>query len=142
MSDALTPVTDSISGNCQAGAVDALHPVAPATTTTAAATTTATADRLAALLAANACPKTYSTAEVARFFGKTDQWVYWVLREGVTRADGSLIEPDRVGKSNRRRFTESIVEEIAVALYRRGTLGHDGACRVLDKLGAAEGLVA
>lgn len=73
---------------------NALTPV-----TSAAATT----DRFAALLAASACPKTYSTTEVARFFEKTDQWVYWVLREGVTRAGGSLIEPERVGKGNRRR---------------------------------------
>lgn len=112
---------------------NALTPV-----TSAAATT----DRFAALLAASACPKTYSTSEVARFFGKTDQWVYWVLREGVTRADGSLIEPERVGKGNRRRFTQAIVEEIAVALYRRGTLSCDGVCRVLANLDAEEGLAA
>lgn len=112
--NALTPVADSI------------HPSEPADA------------RLAALLAANACPKTYSTSGVARFFAKTDQWVYWVLREGVTRADGSLIEPERVGKSNRRRFTRSVVEEIVVALCHRGTLGHDGACQVLARLDAAE----
>lgn len=94
-------------------------------------------DRLAVLLAANDCPVTYSTAEVARFFGKTAQWVHWLLGEGIVRADGSLIEPDRVGRGRRRRFTRSVVEEIAVALCYRGTLTRDGARRVLAALDAA-----
>lgn len=87
--------------------------------------------RLAALLAG---AEAYSTAEVAGFFGKTDQWVYWVLRVGVARADGTIIEPERVGRSRRRRFTKSIIEEIAAALYRRGTLNLDGLRAVLVNL--------
>ncbi len=98
--------------------------------------------RLAALLAANGCSKTYSTAEVARFFGKTDQWVHWLLREGVYRADGSRIEPERVGKGRRKRFTRPLIESIVVALCHRGTLGREGACRVLAGLDAAEGVAA
>ncbi|WP_458683181.1 DUF7229 domain-containing protein [Prescottella equi] len=130
MSHTLTPVSEL--------AVGRVHSEAPVSTHSPESVNNAADARFDALLSANACPKTYSTAEVARFFGKTDQWVYWVLREGVTRADGSLIEPERVGKSNRRRFTRSVIEEIAVALYRRGTLGRDGACRVIANLDAAE----
>lgn len=111
---------------------------ADATSRPSVATNTGTDTRLKALLAAHACPATYSTAEVARFFGKTDQWVYWLLREGVTRDDGSLIEPERVGKSRRRRFTRFVVEEIAVALYLRGTLDRDGLRRVVAHLDATE----
>ncbi|WP_137876269.1 helix-turn-helix domain-containing protein [Rhodococcus sp. Q] len=132
MSHSITPVTELSVG---------VHSGSPASSRSSESASNADA-RLAALLAAHACPKTHSTAEVARIFGKTDQWVYWVLREGVTRADGSLIEPERVGKGNRRRFTRSVVEEIAVALYRRGTLGHDGVCQVIANLDAAEGLAA
>jgi len=97
-----------------------------------------TDERLEGLLAAHDCPSTYSTAEVARFFGKTDQWVYWLLREGVRRADGSLIEPERVGKGRRRRFARPVIEEIAVALHLRGTLDRDGLRRVVANLDAAE----
>ncbi|WP_137725888.1 hypothetical protein [Prescottella subtropica] len=96
--------------------------------------------RFTALLAANACPVTYSTTDVAGLFGKTPQWVYWVLRGGVTRSDGSLIEPERVGKSARRRFTLADIEDITVALYYRGTLSGDNARRViaaLDETGAS-----
>ncbi|NKR65308.1 hypothetical protein GS491_26480 [Rhodococcus hoagii] len=129
MSHTLTPATELAVGRVHSGVPASAHSSESANDAAA---------RFDALLSANACPKTYSTAEVARFFGKTDQWVYWVLREGVTRADGSLIEPERVGKSNRRRFTRAVIEEIAVALYRRGTLGRDGACRVIANLEAAE----
>lgn len=91
-------------------------------------------DRFAALPAESACPRTYSTADVARLFGATPAWVYWVLRGGVTRSDGSLIEPERVGAGRRRRFTRADIEDVAVALHYRGTLSHDGAVRVIAGL--------
>lgn len=90
-------------------------------------------DRLAALLSG---PATYSTKEVANFFDRTDQWVYWVLRDGVVRADGTPIEPERVGRSRRRRFTTENVEEIAAALHRRGTLSRDRLHEVIFRLHA------
>lgn len=68
----------------------------------------------------------YSTGEVARFFGKSAQWVYWAMRTGVfVRPDGTRIEPMRIGKSGRRRFTVPVLREMARACYRRGIVSED-----------------
>lgn len=82
--------------------------------------------------------KTYSTGDVAQFFGKTDQWVYWVLREGVLDREDNRLEAKRVGKSKRRRFTLDLIRKMAVSLYDRGTLPEDGLREVLLKLAKAE----
>lgn len=77
--------------------------------------------------------KYYSTAEVARFFGKSAQWVYWAMRAGVfTDKDGSRIEPLRIGKSGRRRFTVPVLRAMARACYRRGIVTEN---ELLDLLG-------
>ena len=76
----------------------------------------------------------YSSSEVAEFFGRTTQWVYWGLRspekggtQVFTYADGSPIVPERMGGSCRaqRRFTLSDVRAIMESCYRRGTLDPD-----------------
>lgn len=84
--------------------------------------------------------KFYSTGEVARFFGKSAQWVYWAMRTGVfTDADGVPIEPMRIGKSGRRRFTLPVLREMARACYRRGIVGEDELLDLLAVLERAEG---
>lgn len=93
---------------------------------------------VSAILASAGVTRSYSTKEVAAFFDRTDQWVYWVLRDGVERENGTPIEPERVGKSQRRRFTIPIIKEIAVALYRRGTIDEAKLTGVLTDLGNEE----
>lgn len=83
--------------------------------------------------------KYYSTAEVARFFGKSNQWVYWAMRTGVfTDKDGSRIEPMRIGKNGRRRFTIPVLRSMARACYRRGIVTEDELLNLLGAL-AREG---
>ncbi|MBU3706737.1 MAG: hypothetical protein FGM50_08680 [Mycobacterium sp.] len=84
--------------------------------------------------------KFYSTGEVARFFGKSAQWVYWGMREGVfTYPDGSVIEPVRIGKSGRRRFTVAVMCDMARACYRRGILSEDELLNLLSALSCEDG---
>lgn len=83
--------------------------------------------------------KYYSTAEVARFFGKSAQWVYWAMRTGVfTDKDGVPIEPMRIGKSGRRRFTVPVLRDMARACYRRGIVTEDELLDLLAVLSREE----
>lgn len=131
MSHTLAPVSELPAANAHSAAPTAVHPSESADTATSA--------RLAALLTAHACPKAYFVSDVAALFGKSDQWVHWVLNN-VPHPDGSPIEPERIGKRRRKRFTRDLIESIVVALSYRGTLTHDGACRVIANLDIAEGL--
>lgn len=82
----------------------------------------------------------YSTAEVARFFGKSTHWVYRAMRSGVfADADGTPIEPVRVGPNGRRRFSLPVLREMARACHRRGILGEDELLTLLAVLSRAEG---
>jgi hypothetical protein len=84
--------------------------------------------------------KYYSTSEAARFFGKSVQWVYWAMRTGVfTQPDGEPIEPIRVGKNGRRRFTLPVLRDMARSCYRRGIVGEDELLDLLAVLARAEG---
>ena len=83
--------------------------------------------------------KFYSTSEVAKFFGKSVQWVYWGMRDEIfTYPDGSTIEPIRIGKTGRRRFTLSVLRDMARSCYRRGTLSEEQLKAVLAELSRAE----
>jgi len=83
--------------------------------------------------------KFYSTGEVAKLFGKSDQWCYWAMRNGVfTRPDGTVIEPIRLGKNGRRRFTIPVIREIARSCYRRGNLSETELEEILVELSQAE----
>jgi mRNA-degrading endonuclease toxin of MazEF toxin-antitoxin module len=83
--------------------------------------------------------KYYSTGEVAKIFGKSVQWVYWGMRDKVfTYPDGSVIEPIRLGKGGRRRFTIAVVREMARSCYRRGTLSEARLKDILAELAGAE----
>ena len=84
--------------------------------------------------------KFYSTGEVAQFFGKSVQWVYWAMRTGVfTHPDGSVIEPQRIGRNGRRRFTLPVLRDMARACYRRGIHTEDELLDLLSVLECAEG---
>lgn len=77
----------------------------------------------------------YSTGEVARIFGKSDHWVSRGLRENVfTHPDGSPIEPIRIGRGGRRRFTVPVLCEMARSCYRRGTLTEQQLASLLAEL--------
>lgn len=81
----------------------------------------------------------YSTAEVAKFFGKSDQWCYWAMRNNMfTRPDGSIIEPNRLGKRGKWRFTTPLIREMARSWYRRGNLSANELEEVLTALSQAE----
>lgn len=81
----------------------------------------------------------YSTREVARIFGRSDDWVSRGLRDNVfTYADGSPIEPLRVGKGGRRRFTVPVVCDMARSCYRRGILSQSELASLLDELARTE----
>jgi hypothetical protein len=84
--------------------------------------------------------KFYSTADVARFFGKSVQWVYWGMRTGVfIQPDGTPIEPIRVGRNGRRRFTLSVLRDMARSCYRRGIVSEEELLDLLAVLARAEG---
>jgi hypothetical protein len=83
--------------------------------------------------------KFYSTGEVAKLFGKSNQWCYWAMRNNVfTRPDGTVIEPIRVGQNGKRRFTIPVLREIARSCYRRGNLSETELEEILAKLSRAE----
>ncbi|QDH91780.1 hypothetical protein SEA_PHRAPPUCCINO_105 [Mycobacterium phage Phrappuccino] len=93
--------------------------------------------------------KTYSSEEVAKkFFGKSTQWLYWGMRDkdaegnAITPVfvyeDGTPIEPKKIGKGQRRRYTLPIIKEMAAACYRRGNLKEPELRKVFAKIEAAE----
>jgi len=52
--------------------------------------------------------------------------------------DGSVIEPVRIGKNGRRRFTLPVLRDMARACYRRGILDEVELEGVLGDLARAE----
>ena len=81
----------------------------------------------------------FGTADVARLFRKSQNWVRWALRNNVfIRKDGTPIEPVRLGKSSRRRFTVPLLHDMAKAAYRRGVLDEVELEAVLDELTRTE----
>ena len=70
--------------------------------------------------------KHYGIGEVARFFGRPVQWVNAALRNNdFVREDGSIIEPVRIGKGQRRRFSLTDLDEMLRSCYRRGLVTED-----------------
>lgn len=83
--------------------------------------------------------KIYSTSKAAAFFGRSNQWLYWGLRNAIfTYKDGTPILPERIGKGGRRRFTLPLLREIALSCYRRGNLKEDELQQVMAKILVAE----
>jgi hypothetical protein len=83
--------------------------------------------------------KVYSTSKAAAFFGRSNQWMYWGLRNGIfTYKDGTPILPERIGKGGRRRFTLPIIREIALSCYRRGNISEEELQDIMAKILLAE----
>lgn len=89
--------------------------------------------------------KVYSTQQVAEFFGKSNQWVYWGLREDTDTGeqifsykDGTPILPEKVGKMGKRRFSLPIIREIALSCFRRGNLTEEELLEIMAKILEAE----
>jgi hypothetical protein len=88
----------------------------------------------------------YSTNDVADFFDRSNQWLYWGLRsEGgkppvFTYEDGTPIMPERVGDPSvgKRRFTLPIIKEILLSAYRRGNVDPEELKKVLRRIRIAE----
>lgn len=78
----------------------------------------------------------FSTAEAARFFGRSPGWLSRAVRDGLlVHPDGSPIEVLRVG--GRLRFTPPVLADIAQSCHRRGTLSRRQLDRVLARLSRA-----
>lgn len=83
--------------------------------------------------------KVYSTSQASKFFNKSNQWLYWGMRNNIfTQVDGSRIEPERIGKGGRRRFTLPVIHDIALSCYRRGNLDEHELKDIMVKIARAE----
>jgi len=83
--------------------------------------------------------KVYSTSEAAKFFGKSNQWLYWGMRNNIfTHPDGTVIVPERIGKGGRRRFTLPVIRDIALSCYRRGNLKEPELKDIMIKIARAK----
>jgi hypothetical protein len=83
--------------------------------------------------------KFYGTSEVAKFFGKSVHWVYRGMRDEIfTYPDGSIVEPIRIGKRGRLRFTLPVLLDMALSCYRRGILSEEQLEAVLAELSRGE----
>ena len=83
----------------------------------------------------------FSTSEAAEFFDRSNQWLYWGLREKVfVDEHGEPLIPDWVGDMSRgrRRFTIPIIREIARSSYRRGNFDLEHLKRVMIRARYAE----
>lgn len=83
--------------------------------------------------------KIYSTAQVAQLFGRSVQWVHAGMRKGLfTYRDGSMIEPMRIGKSKRCRFTLPMLKEMVCSCYRQGVIDVEALLDLLSVLTCEE----
>lgn len=83
--------------------------------------------------------RVYSTSEAAKFFGKSNQWLYWGMRNNIfTQPSGATIEPERIGKGGRRRFTLPVIRDIALSCYRRGNLKEPELKDIMVRIARAE----
>lgn len=79
----------------------------------------------------------FSTSEAAEFFDRSNQWLYWGLREQVfTHDDGTPIE--LAPHEGRRRFTLPIIQDILMSSYRRGNMSQDQFKTVMRRIKFAQ----
>lgn len=80
----------------------------------------------------------YSAAETARFFGRTNQWIYERLRNEKFRyKDGTPIR-GVTAENGWARFNLDIIREIALSCYRSGTVKRPELEVILSRLQQAE----
>lgn len=90
--------------------------------------------------------KTLSTIELARFFGRTRQWVYQNLKpdkSGVapfSYRDGTPIVPERIpmGTLQKRSWTLADVKAIAETWLRRCNINDEEYAEIMAKILVAE----
>lgn len=87
--------------------------------------------------------KWYSAAETARFFSRSNQWLYDRLKKHKFRyADGTEIQPhyegDPIVERPRARFTLELIKEMAASCYRAGTVKMDELTLILRRVAQAE----
>lgn len=81
----------------------------------------------------------YTTREAAGLLGKSPNWLYGALRGKLFHySDGSPIEPLRVGSKGRRRYTGSMLREMARSCLRNGVLDRREFEQVLAELSRTE----
>jgi hypothetical protein len=77
-------------------------------------------DLAAALIAALGVEPTYSAQEAAALLGRSYSWLDQGLQEGrFTHLDGDPVEPRRTA-GGYRRFTLTMLQDIALCSYRHG----------------------
>lgn len=84
----------------------------------------------------------YSAAEAARFFNRSNQWIYDRLNKGKFRyRNGDPIVPiytNTDGKKPRARFTLELIREMALSLHRDGPVKMDELTVIMSRVAAAE----
>lgn len=78
----------------------------------------------------------YTISEIADIFSKTRAWFYWCNKNNkFTYENGDPIEPvHQSEKGSGRVYDLDTIQEIALSLYRNGTLGEDGLKKVIGKI--------
>lgn len=93
------------------------------------------------LLAEAGIEQIFSTSETAEYFDRTNQWLYWGLREKIfVDQEGNPIVPERIGDPERgkRRFTMDIIKEILLSSHRRGNIDRDELTVILRRIALTE----
>ncbi len=81
----------------------------------------------------------YTTREAAGLLGKSPNWLYSALRDKAFQySDGSPIEPLRVGSRGRRRYTGSMLREMARSCLRNGVFNRREFEQVIAELSRTE----
>jgi hypothetical protein len=81
----------------------------------------------------------YTTREAAGLLGKSPNWLHRALHGKLFHySDGSPIEPLRVGSRGRRRYTGSMLRQMARSCLRTGLLNRREFEQVLAELSRTE----
>jgi hypothetical protein len=84
----------------------------------------------------------YSAAEAARFFNRSNQWIYDRFNKGKFRyRNGEPIVPIYTNidvKKPRARFTLELIREMALSLHRDGPVKMDELKIIMGRVAAAE----
>jgi hypothetical protein len=86
----------------------------------------------------------YSATEAARFFGRSNQWMYENLKSGRFKyANGDPIVPHYdvpKTESNRppARFNLTLIKDVALSCYRSGFVKYDELKVILHRIAQAE----
>jgi hypothetical protein len=81
----------------------------------------------------------YSAAETARFFGRTNQWIYDRIRKEKFRfRDGTAIKPVQFSEGGPYRFDLALIQEIAQSCYRSGTVKMPELKLIMRRVAEAE----